>query len=173
MSEQTRAGCAQPLSSSHREPGSGAPVDNGPRHDFIIVGQSRNPVGGWRIISIGGNGQQQIAWDSFSLHNSYFDVTGLSFINMKADEHGGYIVTLRGCAPHQCADGKIGFALYSSHNHQVYLSHISTQEDNSYRVTYFPKSGIPDTYHKQLDQLMCSDNGISRPSALPLKCSAR
>jgi len=149
------------------------PVDNGTGKDFIFVGKSRSPVGGWRIIAIDSNDKMRIAWDSFSLHDSYFDVIGLSYINIRADEHKGYIVTLRGCAPHQCADGKIGFAIYASREHQAYISHVSTQEDDSYRVTYFPQSGIPDAYRKELDQMMCTDNGISRPSTLPIKCAAQ
>lgn len=149
------------------------PVDNSSSKDFIFVGKSSKPVGGWRIIAIGGNDKLRIVWDSFSLHDSYFDVIGLSFINTRVDEHNGYIVTLRGCVPHQCADGKIGFAIYASREHQTYISHVSTQEDDSYRVTYFPKSGMPDAYRKELDQMMCSDNGISRPSSLPIKCAAQ
>ena len=100
-------------------------------------------------------------------------MTGLSSISAEEYSHNGYIVTWRGCVPHQCSDGRIGFALYASQTHQTYRAHVSTLDDNSYRVAYYPKSGIPDEYHKKLDEMMCSDNGVSRPTALPLKCSSR
>lgn len=149
-----------------------------PSHDgrsdaFIFVGESRNPPTGWRVIVVEGAETPRLRWDSFALHDSYLDVTAPTFINSEADGRNGYIVTLRGCVPHQCGDGRIGFALYASQSRRTYIAHISTQDDNSYRVTYSPKSGIPEAVREKLDQMMCSDSGVSKPSALPIKCSAK
>src|SRR5947209_3026136 len=83
--------------------------------------------------------------------------TAPTFINSEADGRNGYIVTFRGCVPHQCGDGRIGFALYASQSRQTYIAHISTRDNNSYRVTYYPKSGIPEAVRDKLDQMMCSD----------------
>jgi hypothetical protein len=149
------------------------PSTEGGNKDVISVGQSRNPPRGWRIVVVSDKDEPQLVWDSFALHDEYLDVTGLNSINVEADGHSGYIVTWRGCVPHQCSDGRIGFALYSGKSNRVYRAHVSTQDDNSYRVAYYPKSGIPDEYREKLDEMMCTDNGISRPSALPLKCSSR
>ena len=143
---------------------------------FIFVGTSRPPSDGWRVIVICGddNGKARLMWDAFSLaHDKYRGVIGLNDIDEDADGPNGYLVTLRGCAPHQCADGRIGFALYASQTRRTYTSHITTRDDGSYDVTYYPKSDMPDTYRDKLDQMMCSDNGVSRPSTLPIKCSAQ
>jgi hypothetical protein len=149
------------------------PSTKGGRQDVFFIGQSLKPPRGWRTVVVSDQGKPRTAWDSFVLHDEYFDVIALSSINAEPDGHNGYIVTLRGCVPHQCSDGRIGFALFAAQNRQIYRAHVLTLDDNSYRVVYYPKSGIPDEYHKKLDQMMCSDNGISKPSALPLKCSSR
>jgi hypothetical protein len=149
------------------------PAAEGSGRDAIFVGQSLNPPRGWRIIAVADRGRPRVVWDSFTFHDTYLDVAGLSSINAEADGHNGYILTWRGCVPHQCSDGRIGFALYTSQNHQTYRAHVSTSDDNLYHVVYYPQSGIPDEYRKKLDEMMCSDDGISRPSALPIKCSAR
>lgn len=147
------------------------PSAAGRPEDFIFVGRSRGSSSGWRIIVVSGYAKVGIVWDSFTLQDPYLNVTGLSFIGTEADGRNGYVVTLRGCVPHQCADGRMGFAVYASQSRRTYIAHISTREDGSYDVTYYPESGIPATYRKELDRMMCSDNGISRPSALPMKCS--
>jgi hypothetical protein len=140
------------------------------REDFVFVGNSRSSSGAWRVIVVGGT-KPRVIWDSFSLlHDSYFYVIGLSSIESESDDQNGYIVTLRGCAPHQCSDGKIGFAIFASRTGRTYLSHVTTKEDGGYEVTYYPKSGIPEDYRRKLDDSMCSDNGVSRPSTLPIKC---
>lgn len=149
------------------------PSNEGRPDAFIFIGESRNPPNGWRIIVVEGVETPHVRWDSFALHDSYLNVTAPTFINSEADGHNGYIVTLRGCVPHQCGDGRIGFALYASESRRTFVAHVSTQDDNSYRVTYSPKSGIPEAVREKLDQMMCSDSGISKPSALPIKCSAK
>lgn len=149
------------------------PSTEGGDQDVIYWGQSLNPPHGWRIIAISKKEKPLVVFDSFSLHDAYLGVTGLSAINAEADGHNGYVVTWRGCVPHQCSDGRIGFALYASQDRRTYRAHILTMDDNSYHVAYYPKSGIPGNYRKQLDEMMCSDNGISRPSTLPNKCLAR
>ncbi len=149
------------------------PSNEGRPDAFIFVGESRNPPTGWRIIVVEGAEKPRVRWDSFALHDSYLNVTAPTFINSETDGHNGYIVTLRGCVPHQCGDGRIGFALYASQSGRTYIAHISTQDDNSYRVTYSPKSGTPGAVREKLDQMMCSDSGISKPTALPIKCSAK
>jgi len=154
------------------------PSIEGGGHDVIFTGQSLHPSHGWRTVVVSDQGKPRLVWDSFALHDPYLDVVGLNSINTEAEGHNGYIVTWRGCAPHQCSDGRIGFALYASQGHEVYRAHVSTSYDNSYRftsyrVTYYPKSGIPDEYRERLDEMICSDNGISRPSELPIKCSAQ
>jgi hypothetical protein len=146
---------------------------DGGNQDAIFIGQSLSPPHGWRTVVVSDRGKPRLLWDSFAQHDEYLDVTGLSSINAEAYDHNGYIVTWRGCVPHQCSDGRIGFALYASQSHQTYRAHVSTLDDNSYHVIYFPKSGIPNEYRKKLDEMMCSDNGISRPAALPIKCSAQ
>jgi hypothetical protein len=140
------------------------------REDFVLVGHSRSRSGEWRVIVVAGSTQPRVAWDSLSLNDPYLDVMGLSFINAGADGLNGYTVSLRGCAPHQCADGRIGFAVYASQHRRAYRSHILTKKDGSYAVTFYPRSGIPESYRDQLSRMMCSDGGISRPSALSLKC---
>jgi len=144
--------------------------NDGQHDDFIFAGNSRDRFGGWRVIVVAGSRRSRVLWDSYTLRDWYFDGTAPSGNDYDSDEPSGYIVTLRGCAPHQCADGRIGFALYSSHARRVYISHITTRDDGSYVVTYYPKSGIPKTYHDKLDQMMCSKNGVSEPSTLPIKC---
>jgi hypothetical protein len=144
--------------------------DEGHRKAFVFIGNSRDKFGGWRVIAVDGNNEPRIAWDSFTLHDPYFTVTAPSDIDLEADATNGYIVTLRGCVAHQCSDGKIGFALYAGKANQLYIAHVSTQDDGSYRVTYSPTSGIPDKYRGELNKMMCSDNGISRPLTLPIKC---
>ena len=146
------------------------PSSGGKQEDVLFTGPSLGPSGGWRTLVVGGQTKPGLAWDSFTLHDPYLNVTGLSFINTEADSPEGYIVTLRGCVPHQCADGKIGFAIYVSQIRRTYIGHISTREDGSYEISYYPKSGVPDNYRAKLDRMMCSDKGISRPSELPLKC---
>jgi len=140
------------------------------REDFVLIGHSRDRSGAWRVIVVAGSKRPQVAWDSIALNDPYLNVIGLSSINAEAGGLNGYTVSLRGCAPHQCADGKIGFAVYASQHRRVYRSHVLTKEDGSYAVTFYPRSGIPESYRDQLDRMMCSDGGISRPSALPLKC---
>lgn len=148
-------------------------TSGGGREDFVFVGNSRSSFGAWRVIVVGG-AKPRVIWDSFSLlHDSYFDVTGLTSIESEPDDQNGYVVTLRGCAPHQCSDGKIGFALFASQTGRTYISHVTTKDDGGYEVTYYPKSGIPENYRRKLDDSMCSDNGVSRPSALPIKCVGR
>jgi hypothetical protein len=149
------------------------PSTEGGSQDVIFVGQSLHPPHGWRIVVVSDQEKYRLVWDSFALHDAYLDVTGLSSINTEADGHDGYIVTWRGCVPHQCSDGRIGFALYSSKNHQTYRAHVATLDDNSYRVAYYPASGIPDEYREKLDEMLCSDNGISQPARMPIKCPAR
>ncbi len=143
------------------------------RTDFIFFGSSRRPLRGWRTIVIGGSEKPRLVWDSFSLHDPYLVVTAPDLMNIEDDGRDGYEISLRGCAPHQCADGRIGFAIYASQTRRTYIGHISTRDDGSYDVTYYPKSGMPDAYRDELDEMMCSDNGISRPSTLPIKCSAK
>jgi len=145
----------------------------GGNQDAIFIGQSLHPPRGWRTVVVSDQGEPRLLWDSFAIHDEYLDVTGLSSINAEAYGHNGYVVTWRGCVPHQCSDGRIGFALYASQSRQTYRAHVSTLDDNSYRVAYYPTSGIPVHYREKLNEMMCSDNGISRPSALPLRCSSR
>lgn len=147
--------------------------NDGQYDDFIFIGSSRDRFRGWRVIVVSGSKRPRVLWDSYTLRDWYFDVTASSGIDYDSNGPNGYIVTLRGCVPHQCADGRIGFALYASHMHRVYVSHVTTRDDGSYAVTYYPKSGIPATYRDRLDRMMCSDNGITEPSKLPLKCPAR
>lgn len=113
-----------------------------------------------------------MVWDSHSLsHDDYFSVNGLGSLDSDADGVDGYIITWHGCVPHLCADGRLGFALFSSRTNLTYVSHITTKDDGSYVVTYYPNSGIPDVYRKPLDRMMCSPgNGASQPSKLPIKC---
>lgn len=141
--------------------------------DFIFLGESRSHGGGWRVIVVrASDSRPLLVWDSNSLsHDYYFSSNGLSGLDSDADGTDGYIVTWRGCAPRQCGDGRLGFALFSSRTKQTYVSHITTKDDGSYVVTYYPNSGIPDVYRNQLDRMMCSPgNGASDPSKLPINC---
>jgi hypothetical protein len=143
----------------------------GGRRGFVLIGESRPH--GWRVLVVADDATPRVLWDSVTLHDPYIQVMAPDNLDCWGDGAGGVIITMRGCAPHQCADGKIGFALYSSERNQVYVSHVTTRDDGSYEVTYYPKSGIPDAYRSELDQMMCSDNGISRPSTLPINCGTR
>lgn len=146
------------------------PAPDGQGQDTILVGTSNGRSGGWRIIAVGSRPKPTVLWVSPGLHDPYLEVSAPNEIEVESDGQNSYIVTVRGCMRHQCADGRIGFALYSSQSRRFYVSHVTIKDDGSYNVTYYPKSGIPAAYRRQLDQMMCSDNGISRPSTLPLKC---
>ena len=138
--------------------------------DLVVFGESRPPLRGWRVLVIRGDADPRLVWDSTSLLDWYFDVSGLDSINADDDGSGDYTVTIRGCAPHQCGDGKFGFAIYASRTERMYIAHVLTRDDGSYRVSYYPRAGIPTVYRDELNRLICSDNGISRPSTLPIKC---
>jgi len=148
-----------------------APSDRGGK-DFIFVGTSRGQSGGWRIVTVGSQAKPSVLQVSPALRDPYFEIGMPSTIDAEVDGRNGYMVTLRGCMRHQCADGRIGFAIYSSQSNRFYVSHVTTLDNGSYTVTYYPKSGILDSYRKRLDRMMCSDNGVSRPSTLPIKCAA-
>jgi hypothetical protein len=141
--------------------------------DFVFVGHSRGQSSGWRVIVVAGSRKPRLAWDSFTLNDPYLNVIGLSSISAEANGLNGYTVALRGCIPHECADGRIGFAVYASSSQRAYRSHVLTKDDGSYGVTFYPKSGIPESYRSQLDRMMCTDSGISQPSALPVKCAPK
>jgi hypothetical protein len=149
------------------------PSSDGGSEDFIFVGTSPGRSGGWRIVAVGSQAKPRVLWISSVLHDPYFEVSAPNTMDAESDGRNGYIVTLRGCMRHQCVDGRIGFALYSSLSHRFYISHVTTSDDGSYAVTYYPKSGKRNGYREQLDGMMCSDNGFSRPSTLPIKCSTR
>ena len=138
--------------------------------DFIFIGTARAPSSGWRIVVIADYPKQRIVWDSAGLRDRYLSVTGLSFVNAEADGGNGYTITMRGCVPHQCSDGRIGFAIYASRTRKTYMAHVTTKDDGSYRVSYYPRSGMPRVYHDELHRMMCSDGGISRPLTLPMNC---
>ncbi len=148
------------------------PVSDG-REDFVLIGLSGGRSREWRVIVIAGSEKPQVVWDSSALQDPYLNVTGLSFVHAEAEGSKGYKVALRGCVSHQCADGRIGFAVYASQSRRAYSSHITTKEDGSYAVTYSPKSGMPEVYRNALDRLMCTDSGISRPATLPMKCNTQ
>jgi hypothetical protein len=156
---------------SHIDQSKSFSSSSGRGSDYVFIGTSRTHFGGWRAISIAGDTVPRIVWDSFTLHDSYLSVIGRNGINAEATENGSYIITIRGCAPHQCSDGRIGFALYASQTHKTYIAHMTTQDDGAYRVTYAPRAGIPDAYRDELNQMICKDNGISQPSTLPLSCN--
>ena len=145
----------------------------GGREDIVFVGHSRGSSDGWRVLIVADDRKPKVVWDSFSLRDPYFDSMGSNSIDYYADGQNEFVVTLRGCAPHQCFDGRLGFAAYASRSRRVYKSHVLTKDDGSYEVTFYPKSGLPDTYRAELVRMMCSDSGISQPSALPIKCSAK
>jgi hypothetical protein len=149
------------------------PLSDGGGEDFIFVGTSRGRSNGWRIVAVGSQTKPSVLWVSSVLHDPYFETSAPNTIDAEADGRSGYIVTLRGCMRHQCADGRIGFALYFSESHRFYVSHVTTRDDGSYAVAYYPSPGIPDSYRERLDRMMCSDNGVSRPSTLPIKCAAK
>lgn len=141
--------------------------------DFIFFGETRSHRGGWRVIVVrASDSKPLLVWDSHTLsHDYYFSSNGLSDLDSDADGTDAYIVTWRGCAPRDCGDGRLGFALFSSRTNQTYVSHITTKDDGSYVVTYYPNSGIPDVYRDQLDRMMCSlGSGVSHPSKLPINC---
>jgi hypothetical protein len=144
--------------------------------DFIFLGESQSHRGGWRVIVVRASSSKPLlVWDSNSLaHDHYFSSSGLSSLDSDADGTDGYIVTWQGCVPHDCGEGRLGFALFSSRTNQTYIGHITTKDDGSYVVAYYPSSGIPDVYRNQLDRMMCSPgNGASDPSKLPIKCPNR
>lgn len=138
--------------------------------DVVFVGHSITQ--GWRVVIVHRDAKLRAIWDSASLKDPYFTVTALNSIEIRADQNEGYIVTIRGCVPHQCADGKIGFAVYASKTRQTYIAHIVTNEDGSYRVSYKPRGGLPAAYRVELDRMMCTDNGISRRTILPISCQS-
>jgi len=141
--------------------------------DFIFLGESLSRGDGWRVIVVrASDSKRLLVWDSNSLsHDYYFSSNGPSDLDSDADGTDGYIVTWRGCAPRDCGDGRLGFAVFSSRTNQTYVSHITTKDNGSYVVTYYPNSGIPDVYRNQLDRMMCSPgNGASDPPKLPINC---
>jgi hypothetical protein len=138
--------------------------------ELVVFGASRPPLRVWRVLVIRGDEDPRLVWDSTNLLDWYFDVGGVESISADDDGSDGYTVTIRGCARHECGDGKFGFAIYASRTERMYIAHVVTKDDGSYRVSYYPGAGIPTVYREELNRMMCSDNGISRPSTLPIKC---
>jgi len=143
------------------------------QRNIVFVGHSRGSSDGWRVVIVTDDRRPKVVWDSFTLRDPYFYTLASNTTDYYADGQNEFAVTLRGCAPHQCFDGRFGFAVYASRSRRVYKSHVVTKDDGSYEVTFYPKSGLPDTFRAELVRMMCSDNGISQPSALPIKCSAK
>jgi hypothetical protein len=144
--------------------------------DFIFLGESQSHHGEWRVVVVRASSSKPLlVWDSNSLtRDRYFSSSGLSSLDSDADGSDGYIVTWWGCVPHDCGDGRLGFALFSSRTNQTYVGHITTKDDGSYVVTYYPSSGMPAVYRNQLDRVMCTPgNGVSDRSKLPIKCPNR
>jgi hypothetical protein len=155
----------------------------GSRQDFVFVGNSRSsdlvtkdigrPDEKWKILIVSGGKKASYAVSrSFVIGDGYLSASGPAVIDASPDGADSYIVTMTGCAPQDCTDGRLGFLLYSSQKHRIYRAHVTTEANKSYRVAYDPK-GVPAQYRAKLNQMMCSDDGISRPSALPIKCPAR
>lgn len=138
-------------------------------NDTVLVGHSI--TNGWRVIVLHrDNAKSHIIWDSQSLKDPYFTVTALESIQVSKDQPDGYIVAIRGCMPHQCADGKIGFAVYASRTRQVYVAHVTANGEGSYSITRNPEIDLPTIYRDELDKMICTDYGISHHERLPFKC---
>jgi len=139
--------------------------------DYVVAGTSRRGFG-VRLLVIVGGAHPRVAWDDDSLwrHDPDFELSSLQEIDADADGPGNYVVTTSGCARHECADGDIGFAVYASRTHRLYTADVDTRSDGSYEVSYRPRAGLPRPYQLRLIQMMCSYNGITRPSTLPVKC---
>jgi hypothetical protein len=151
---------------------------------YVLLGRSTGLFHPNRVIAISNVHSPRIDWDSSDLNDDpYFTVFGWNGLHASSDGAQGYTVAVRGCAPHECADGKIGFALFSSLDHATYRAHVSTESTatirqngdetygiDHYEIKYFPKQGMPAKYFHAINGLICADRGFSKPSLLPLKC---
>ena len=139
--------------------------------EIAFVGQSRGTHGGWTVLVIHSDKEAEVLWDSSKrLRESYFAVMVPSGIRVIPGSEGDYMVEIRGCAPHQCDDGRFGYAVYSGRTRKLYKAKVTTAEDNSYSIQFVPQTGIPTQYLAELREMMCSDNGISHPQSLPFRC---
>jgi hypothetical protein len=143
--------------------------ENGISSDFIFVGSSSSKRGGYRIIVVRGSNPPRVIWDSYIIKDSYLSVKGWDEMKAEEDLEGGYVVTLRGCMPHNCADGKIGFAIYSSKMRKTFISHL-TYADGAYAITYFPSGDIPFVYKEGLNRQMCNDPEIRNHRLPTIEC---
>jgi len=142
--------------------------------NFVIVGYGPQ-YRGVRVLVAVDSMRPRLLWDSYSMRgDDFFGVMAPSSIDAFAIEGAhGYIVTIQGCAPHECLDGRLGFAVYASDTRRLYVAHVTARQDSSYAVRFVPRSGIPLVYLAQLKEMICTDDGISHPNRLPFECAHR
>ncbi len=132
------------------------------------VGNSRTRYDGTRVIVVADTARPKVVWDSFTLHDRYFALVSVDDIDVEEDGPDAYWVAMSGCAPHECAGGASGYAVYSSRTRRVYVSHVTTGNGGS-RVTFWPRSGIPETFRAELKRMVCADRNV-RAEQLPFTC---
>ncbi len=151
---------------------------------YVAFGRMWGPLRAFRVLALRYDHGLHTDWDSTSLiHDEYFGVLGLHSFGAQADGPYSYTVSLSGCALHQCAEGKVGVALYSSQTNWTYVAHVvaevslhegsngdGTITSDAYTVTYLPKSGDSRRYRNQLDRLICKTPSYSRRALFPFRC---
>jgi hypothetical protein len=143
--------------------------ENGAPPDIIFVGSSASERTGWRLIVVRGSNPPQLIWDSYIINDPYLATLAWDDMHAQEDLDGGYVVTLRGCMPHNCSDGKIGFAIYSSKLQETLISHL-TYTHGAYEITYFPSGDLPFEYMEGLNRLMCDDSEVLNHRLLTIQC---
>ena len=146
--------------------------------DCVMLGRDRGGSGDWRVVVLAGGDRPRVAWDSQRLQlGGYLKATSSDGITVRNAQDEGYLITIRGCAPHRCYDGLFGYAVYVSKLRRAFIAHVETRMSSrgnfDYAVTYDPEAGVPDEYRSTLHRMICADPGISEPAKLPVRCPGR
>ena len=154
------------------------PPAAGEEPDCVMLGKDRSGSGDWRVLVLTGGARPKVAWDSRRLQlDGYFKGKGAETVTVRNARDGGYLIAMRGCAPHRCYDGVFGYAVYASGPRRAFTAQVTTLLLNrnafDYSVTYDPPIGLPEQYRSALQGMICADPGISEPGKLRIKCPGR
>jgi hypothetical protein len=145
-------------------------------HETLLTGASPEELiigkgfkGEWRAVIERGGSTHQIIWDSNTLRDIFFGVRAPDWIR-SSSQGMDYKVIMRGCAPHQCMDGRIGIAVFSGKTKRLYVEHLISQDSGGYTVQFSPAEMPPDI-RVELEKAACTDPGITAPSRLPYPCN--
>jgi hypothetical protein len=141
-------------------------LSSDPSRDELVIGRALQ--GDWAAMIERTGTRSQIIWDSKTLHDPFFDVKAPDWIK-SLSQGVDYKVIMRGCVPHQCADGRIGIAIFYGKTKRLYVEHLISQDNGSYTVQFKPDE-MPPEIRADLERTACIDPGITAPSRLPFPC---